>query len=66
VHPSYSVRGAELYSSYAQWCQSNGFKPKNLNQVAKDWRRLGFNRRHSDGAVWEGLKIATAKVFSEK
>lgn len=57
VHASYRVSGSELYSAYADWCVTNGFKTKNSNQVSKDWRRLGFERRTSNGAYWHGLKL---------
>lgn len=59
LHASYRVSGSELYSAYADWCSANGFKPKNSNQVSKDWRRLGFERRTSNGAFWHGLKLRT-------
>jgi putative DNA primase/helicase len=51
------VRGGELYDSYAQWCQRNGFKAKNSRMVAKDWRRLGFSSNRNDGIWWHGLKL---------
>jgi putative DNA primase/helicase len=59
VHGSYRVSGSELYAAYADWCSANGFKPKNSNQVSKDWRRLGFERKTSNGAWWHGLKLRT-------
>ena len=58
VHEAYKVRSSELYSEYAEWCRLGNFKPKNANQIAKEWRRLGFERRTSDGAWWHGLKVA--------
>jgi putative DNA primase/helicase len=57
IHPSYKVSGSELYSAYSDWCSANGFNKKNSNQVSKDWRRLGFERRTSNGAFWHGLKL---------
>lgn len=62
LHHSYRVRSSELYQAYSGWCSVNGFKPKNLNQVAKDWRRLGFTRQTSDGAWWCGLEVDGSKV----
>lgn len=56
-HESYKTRGKELYDRYASWCVSNGFKPKNSNQIAKDWRRLGLEYSRSDGSWWGGVKL---------
>ena len=53
----YKVRGSELYTRYADWCNANGFKPKNSNQVAKDWRRLGLVYSRSDGSWWHGIRL---------
>lgn len=56
-HESYKVRGSELYRAYVSWCSENGFKPKNSNQVAKEWRRLGFEAKQSNGIWWHGLRL---------
>jgi hypothetical protein len=56
-HESYRTRSSELYSRYANWCISNGFKPKNSNQIAKDWRRLGLQLQHSNGHFWCGVRL---------
>jgi putative DNA primase/helicase len=61
LHESYRVRSSELYSEYAEWCKAGNFKPKNANQIAKEWRRLGFERRTSDGAWWHGVRISQKK-----
>lgn len=57
-----SIRGGELYSDYKLWCELNGFKPKNSNQVATDWRRLGLVDKHSGGTVWHGARLRTVKT----
>jgi P4 family phage/plasmid primase-like protien len=47
--------GGELYNAYRIWCENNGFKTKNLAQIAKDWRRLGLTDHHTNGhAIWTG------------
>lgn len=46
-----------LYNTYSEWCLENGFKPKNSNQVAKEWRRLGFTALASSGKHWVGLRL---------
>jgi putative DNA primase/helicase len=51
------VQSADLYAAYASWCSTNGFKSKNANQIAKDWRRLGFSNRKSNESWWHGLKL---------
>lgn len=50
--------GAELYGAYSTWCINNNFRPKNLGQIGKEWRRLGLipsilNGRH----FWAGAKF---------
>ena len=56
-HESYKVQSSALYSRYTEWCFSNGFKPKNSNQIAKEWRRLGFEKGRANGSWWHGLKL---------
>lgn len=55
-HQGSKIRGSALYERYTQWCNANGFRPKNSNQVAKEWRRLGFEQKSSAGSWWIGLK----------
>lgn len=57
LREDYKIRGSELYRAYIAWCSENGFKPKNSNQIAKEWRRLGFTHSRSDGAWWLGLRL---------
>ncbi len=57
VHESYKVQSSVLYPQYVEWCLQNGFKPKNRNQIAKEWRRLGFINRTSNGVWWHGLQL---------
>jgi putative DNA primase/helicase len=58
VHESYKVQGSTLYADYQRWCEVNGFKAKSANQVASEWRRLGFTLTKSNGlSVWQGLKL---------
>jgi P4 family phage/plasmid primase-like protien len=58
LHESYSTPSAVLYLDYKMWCESFGFKPKNINQIAGEWRRLGFERQKTGELhVWHGLRI---------
>lgn len=58
-HESYRVQGKELNSRYFLWCEENGFKSKNANQIGKEWKRLGFEKIKSNTTVWLGLKLKT-------
>jgi len=57
LHESYKIRSSALYADYNFWCEERGFKPKNYNQIAAEWRRLGFISMKSDVAYWKGLKL---------
>lgn len=57
-HPSFTVQSSILYRRYNDWCKDNGFYPKNANQIASEWRRLGFTSKKSNGnTVWMGLQL---------
>lgn len=57
-HADLKVQSSELYSAYKFWCEAGGFRPKNMNQVSEDWRRLGFkDRRSNSGTVWHGVTL---------
>lgn len=52
------VQAEVLYRTYKRWCEDGGFRPKNMNQAAKDWERLGFHRTTVNGVRrWHGLRI---------
>lgn len=52
-----TIQSQYLYDLYRQWCERNGYKPKNITQVAKEWRRLGFEEYRSNGKVfWRGYE----------
>ena len=58
-HESYRVGSTALYQAYKAWCDERGFKPRNMNQLAGEWRRLGFESVKSDGRMmWKGLRIS--------
>ncbi len=56
-HESYKVQSNDLYADYKHWCEAGGFRAKNMNQVAKEWRRLGFTYKRSNGSWWHGLRL---------
>lgn len=48
----------ELYRAYDTWCQNNGFRAKNITQVAEDWKRLGFEKVTVNGrSYWRGVRL---------
>lgn len=58
INADYSIQAQALYDKYREWCARNGFKPKNINSVAADWKRLGFKRvRRGEGTFYEGLNL---------
>lgn len=57
LHESFRVGSKALHEDYMQWCEDNGFKAKSINQVAREWRRLGFTYVKSNIAYWQGLKL---------
>jgi putative DNA primase/helicase len=59
-HDSYSTQSQTLYDGYKRWCEANGFRPKNRNQIVQEWRRLGLKDRTLKGrTVWDGVKLRT-------
>jgi P4 family phage/plasmid primase-like protien len=52
------IKADALYQTYKMWCERNGFRPKNRNQVSDDWERLGFHSHKSNGwHWWHGLRM---------
>lgn len=56
--PASRITGQDLYTDYRHWCEQSGFKPKNITQVAKEWRRLGLRDTRINGITnWNGAKL---------
>lgn len=55
--PEGMIQASELYRGYKSWCEDNGFSRKNMNQVARDWERLGLVKaqRH-EANYWKGIR----------
>ncbi|MBE0689000.1 MAG: hypothetical protein IH587_02615 [Anaerolineae bacterium] len=52
------VQSSHLYAAYSAWCQDRGFKPKNFNQAAEDWQRLGLIKVKREFAnFWRGVAL---------
>lgn len=57
------VQSQALYDEYRWWCEQTGFRAKNINQVTKDWLRLGFEKRVSGGRnFWHGVGLGHRNV----
>jgi len=56
--PGLSVGSQTLYNRYANWCLETGHKAQSTSTIARDWRRLGFDKvKMPAGMVWEGVAI---------
>lgn len=65
VHYNNKVQSSELYAAYKDWCERSGFRPKNMNQVSNDWRRLEFSdKRTNSGTIWYGVELKRVKPTS--
>ncbi|HSS99942.1 MAG TPA: phage/plasmid primase, P4 family [Terriglobales bacterium] len=54
----YSIKADELYQDYKGWCETNGFKPKNRNNVSKDWKRLKLTpHKAKDANYYIGIRL---------
>jgi putative DNA primase/helicase len=52
------VQASELYKAYTHWCELNGHKPQSATTVAREWRRLGFEKRTKSGRIfYDGLTV---------
>jgi putative DNA primase/helicase len=61
-HEAYRVQSSLLYRDYANWCEDRGFRTKNYNQIAREWRRLGLISQKTGGVIfWHGARIKPTK-----
>lgn len=61
--PGERLGGQDLYDDYRNWCERAGFKPKNITQVAKEWRRLGLTDTRINGKTfWNGAKLKGVNI----
>lgn len=62
--PEYMVGAQLLYNEYKLWCHDNGFSPKNIRQVSKEWQRLGLQKvDRNDGHYWKNIRPKTKAIF---
>jgi putative DNA primase/helicase len=56
-HPEGRMAANRLYTVYKEWCLDNRHVPVAQNVIARDWQRLGLERRLSDNRhFWYGLR----------
>lgn len=56
--PDAKVKSSTLYSEYKLWCEENGHRPQSSTRLADDWRRLGYQRKHTNkGNVYLGVRL---------
>ena len=56
--PQYWESSSSLYGAYKDWALDHGHKPRSATSIAREWRRLGFEReRKTAGVRWTGLKL---------
>lgn len=62
-NPEHKVTGQYLYDTYHSWCKRNGSLPKSSIKVAKDWIRLGLQKKRSNGTWYIGAKVIPNENF---
>jgi len=56
--PGAVVSSQEIFKDYKSWCEEFGFRPKNMQQVAAEWRRLGLvDKGYQGRKFWHGAKL---------
>jgi hypothetical protein len=56
----------ELYIAYRHWCRENGHKPVSATKVAREWERLGFEKKTRGGRTfYRGLKVDEGWIESQ-
>ena len=65
VGPGYKVSGQTLYEEYSKWCVTSGHKPQAMNNVAREWERLGFEKKRSNrGIEYYGVGLQLVSLRS--
>ncbi len=54
------TQAGHLYEAYKTWCHVNGHKPLSSTAIAKDWVRLGFQKKRINGRhYYQGIGLDT-------
>jgi P4 family phage/plasmid primase-like protien len=65
VGPEFWESSSCLYDEYRAWALDHGHKPHSSTSIAREWKRLGFEKkRQMDGVRWLGLKVS-ARAHSD-
>jgi P4 family phage/plasmid primase-like protien len=52
------MQSQKLYAAYRHWCRENGHKSMSATKMAREWERLGFERKSLGGRTfYRGLKV---------
>lgn len=55
--PRQDVKGKELRTAYAEWCEQNGEEPLRVKAFGSALTNKGFKRKHSNGTVYVNMKL---------
>ena len=50
--PENRVQSQLLYNGFKEWCFENGLKPSSSTSMAREWERLGFEKKRINGKTW--------------
>jgi putative DNA primase/helicase len=63
--PSFEMPSFNLYKSFKNWCEENGYKPCASNKASGHWKRLGFTyRRKNDGVYYGGVRVKQRHILA--
>ena len=55
--PRHDVKGKELRTSYAEWCEQNGEEPLRVKTFGSALTNKGYKRKHSNGTVYVNMSF---------
>lgn len=54
----FRTQSQDLYNLYVQWCEKNDYLALSSTRLAREWKKLGFNKQKINGlAYWVGIKL---------
>lgn len=57
----------KLYEAYRHWCRESGHRPVSMTKVAREWERLGFERKSRGGRTfWRGIKVDPGWIAAQE
>lgn len=55
-----SVRASELFGAYNAWAEKRNEKPFKQTTFGRRIGEMGFEKRKSNGVIWDGIKLRTS------